>query len=151
MKDRIEALKQIVRLRLRDVQRREREAAEARAGVARAEAMEANAERACHQAVATCEKALAEQRARPADPHVRLHVRAVEVAMDRARQIRAQASEALVQARTLAEQLRHEWLRAQQRHDALAAELDRAIRALRRQIERRADDRVVVQTAALPA
>ncbi|WP_311267657.1 hypothetical protein [Sphingobium sp. WCS2017Hpa-17] len=138
----IDGLKTILRLRRRDLDRCEREVAQARAQVAAAQAQEDAATHACSRALSTCEQAVAQQAKQPCDPLVRLHAHATQARAEAARQLRAQARATLEEARQLADQLKREWLRAQARHDAILGELERAMRQWKRQIARRAEDDV---------
>lgn len=139
MTDKIDQLKTIVRLRRRDLDRYEREVATARQQMAVAEAEASAAAQACTRALATSEKAMAQQARQPCDPLVQLHCRASAARAEAARQLRAQARAALDEAHKLADRLKREWMRAQVRHDAIVGELDRAIREWKRQLSRRAE------------
>lgn len=138
----IDGLKTILRLRRRDLDRCEREVAQARAQVAAAQAQEDAAAHACSRALSTCEQAVAQQAKQPCDPLVRLHAHATQARAEAARQLRAQARATLEEARQLADRLKREWLRAQARHDAILGELERAVRQWKRQIGRRAEEDV---------
>lgn len=138
----IDALKTILRLRRRDLERCEREVAQARAQLVAAEVEEGEAARACSRADSSCAQAVEQQAKQPCDPLVRLHAHATQAKAETARQLRAQARATLEEARQIAERLKHEWLRAQARHDAIRGELDRAVRQWKRQIARRAEDEV---------
>lgn len=138
----IDGLKTILRLRRRDLDRCEREVAQARAQLVEAEVQESEAARACSHAFSTCEQAVAQQAKQPCDPLVRLHAHATQAKAEAARQLRAQARAALEEARVLADRLKREWLRAQARHDAILGELERAVRQWKRQIGRRAEEDV---------
>lgn len=138
----IDALKTILRLRRRDLDRCERDVAQARAQLAAAEVQEGEADRACCRADISCEQAVAQQAKQPCDPLVRLHAHATQAKAEAARQLRAQARATLEEARQIADRLKREWLRAQARHDAIRGELDRAVRQWKRQTSRRAEDEV---------
>ncbi len=142
MTDQIDRLKTILRLRRRDVDRTEREVAEARRMMAAAQAEARDAAYACSRALTTCDQALAQQARQPCDPLVQLHCRASVTKAEAARQLRAQARAALDEAQALAESLKREWLRAQARHDAILGELERAVREWKRQLSRRVDEDV---------
>lgn len=147
----IDGLKTILRLRRRDLDRCEREVAQARAQLVEAEAQESEAVRACSHALSTCERAVAQQAKQPCDPLVRLHAHATQAKAEAARQLRAQARATLEDARQLADRLKREWLRAQARHDAILGELERAIRQWKRQIGRRAEDDIPPAPRVVPA
>ena len=142
MTDTIDRLKTIVRLRRRDLDRYERDMAAAHRQMASAEEEAQEAAHACTRALTACDSAMAQQARQPCDPLVQLHCLASAARAEAARQLRAQARSALDDARTLAEGLKREWARAQARHDAIVGELDRAVRAWKRQMSRRADDEV---------
>ncbi|WP_336970736.1 hypothetical protein [Sphingobium aromaticiconvertens] len=139
MTDHITALRQIVRLRERDVRYCERQARNALLAVAQAETRAGEARQMCQQAISLYEAAQTERVQAPCDPHVQLHCNATATQVDQACQMRAQACDLLVKAQGFAEQVRREWLRAQARYDALRAELEKAIHNLQRRRERRSE------------
>lgn len=142
MSDTIDRLKTILRLRRRDLDRYEREVAEARRQMVAAEVEASEAAHACTRALTACDRAMAQQARQPCDPLVQLHCRASAAKAEAARQLRMQARAALDDARMLVEGVKREWVRAQARHDAIVGELDRAMRAWKRQMSRRADDEI---------
>lgn len=139
MTDKIDRLKTILRLRRRDLDRYERGVAVARKQMAVAEAAARAAAQDCTRALTLCASALAQQALQPCDPLVQLHCRASAAKADAARQLRTQAGTALDEAHMLANRLKHEWMQAQVRHDAIVRELDCAVREWKRQLSRRAD------------
>jgi hypothetical protein len=149
MTEQIDQLNIILRLRKRDLDCCERAVAGARKDVAAAEAQEGEAAAAHARALSRCALALVEQAQTPCDPLVQLHCRAAKERADRAQQLRASASAALADARTMFDRLKREWLRAQARHDAILKELESAVRQWRRQVSRRADDEVRPRPVAL--
>lgn len=138
----IDGLTVILRLRRRDLDRCERDVAQARAQLAAAQVQADAATHACSRALSTCEQAVAQQAKQPCDPLVRLHAHATQAKAEAARQLRAQARATLEEARQLADRLKREWLRAQARHDAILGELEHAVRRWKRKMGRRAEEDV---------
>jgi len=140
MNEDIASLKTILRLRERDLERCERAAAAARKEVMEAERCESAAASACNRATAACEQAMATQLRTPGDPLVQLHCKAVAARVDSARACLGQARTALQEACALADNVRHEWLRARARRDAIASQLERAVQQWRRHLNRKAEE-----------
>lgn len=140
MTQRIEDLRMIVRLRERDVEKCEQAMEAARAEACRAETAARAASDALSRALASHDRALADRRETPANPHVQLHCQTCEAQCAARRDNRDEADAALVEACAEVEQRSTEWRRAQMRRDVLTEELRKALRAVKRQIARRLDE-----------
>lgn len=142
MSEKIDQLRTVLRLRKRDLDSCERAVADARQAVAVAEADEMKAARAHEKALYSCTQARVDQARQPCDPLVQLHCRATQERADMAQQLRGAASMALAEARSVADRVKREWLRAQARHDAIGQELETLVRQWKRQVARRAEEEV---------
>ncbi|SDA36262.1 hypothetical protein [Sphingomonas sp. NFR15] len=144
MRDQIDKLGVLLRLRRREVDRRAREAAIAAAAVQAAEAARAEAERFAVAARVKRDRALTERLAAPADAHIAAFCLSCEQRVHEAIEALRRAERAIAGAVERATAIRQHLRRAEARLEALATQLHQAVARQRQAGERRAaDDRVV--------
>lgn len=140
MKDRIEKLKSLLRLRHREVERRTLDATAAARQLAEAEAGCARAENARSEALADHETALARRLDAPGDLLIGVYCRATEIALEEAQAALAAARTILAEASARAAEIRRLLLRAHARFDSLDALLRRTVARHRTTIDLRMMD-----------
>ena len=127
-------------LRVRDLDRAARAAAEAVTAAERASAARARAERARFEAHSVLDGAIEDRARRPADELVRMFVTACEQRLGDAQRLLATANQALGEALELVAATRRLWMRAQARLDALDTLVRKIRSGKRRASDRRASD-----------
>lgn len=127
-------------LRVRDLDRAARAAAEAVAAAERASAARLRAEQVRVAADAALDGAIEDRARRPADELVRMFVTTCEHRVRDAQRLLATASQALGEALELVAATRRLWLRAKARLDALETLLRKIRSGERRARDRRASD-----------